>query len=988
MTFVDRRTAGSAETRAERPDAGPRIYNLFPLLVGPVPAWTAELPRIAAMNFDWVYLNPFHETGGSGSLYAVRDPFRLDPRFRSGDEDDEAQLRRFIEAAAALGLKVMTDLVVNHTARDAPLAEERPHLFRRDEFGALLSPFAIDPVDPSIRTVWGDLAELDYGQEGTRGELSSYFDGYIAGLQRIGVKGFRCDAAYKVPAETWRDLIGGARSRDARVVFAAETLGCTPDETKATARAGFDYLFNSFAWWDLRASWALDQYEDLRTVAPSIAFPENHDMARLAADLGEDRERIASALRARYALAAFFSTGVLMPIGYEWGYRRPLHVVETTPQHREMTGIDISAFVADVNRLRAELPTPNVEGAQSSIAGPDSPIVALLRIDAGHPVAASHATLVLFNPGEAPREIAIAPLFSRMGGLFGPLRDVSPGSGPATIEPEATLTLAPLAVRILSAARAAVPKLRRSDKPPSGENRVVIEKVTPQIDEGRSAIKRIVGDVVAVEADIFTDGHDKIAAAVAYRPAGETEWRHSPMAFVDNDRWAGTFPLDRNARFQYAVVAWRDPVESWRAEAEAKRAAGQNLRLEAQEGLSLAREAAGHAEGAASTRLAEIVAAAEAEPDWERQLDILLAAANIALIRRHGERENLSRSAVLEVVADRLAARFSAWYELFPRSQSRDANRHGTFDDVIARLPYVKDLGFDVLYFPPIHPIGVHEPQGTQQRAQSRARRSGQRLCDRLRGRRPYGDPSGPRHARRFPPPRRRGARARPRDRPRLRDPVLAGPPLDRRASGMVRLAAGRDPQVRREPAEEIRGHRQRPFLRRFAALAVARAQGRGDVLGRGGRAHLPRRQPAHEADPVLGMAHRGRERAPSRCHLPRRGVHAAEDDAQARESRLPAILHLLHLAQHEAGTRLLHDRARPFRNGRVLPAELFREHAGHQPDPAPDERPRRLHRPRHPRGDALEFLRHLQRLRALRGDADPRPGGIPQLRKIRDQGL
>ena len=81
MTFVDRNAAGRAETRTDHPGTGPRIYNLFPLLVGPVPAWTAELPRIAAMNFDWVYLNPFHETGFSGSLYAVKNPFRLDPRF-------------------------------------------------------------------------------------------------------------------------------------------------------------------------------------------------------------------------------------------------------------------------------------------------------------------------------------------------------------------------------------------------------------------------------------------------------------------------------------------------------------------------------------------------------------------------------------------------------------------------------------------------------------------------------------------------------------------------------------------------------------------------------------------------------------------------------------------------------------------------------------------------------------------------------------------
>src|ERR671927_270277 len=139
----------SSWCRASWP-AGPRIYNLFPLLVGTVAAWRRELPRIARMSFDWVYVNPFHETGGSGSLYAVRDPFRLDPRFRddhAGSDDD--QIRAFAEDAASHGLKVMADLVINHTADDAPLARERPDVYVRDENGQIASPFAIDPDDPS-----------------------------------------------------------------------------------------------------------------------------------------------------------------------------------------------------------------------------------------------------------------------------------------------------------------------------------------------------------------------------------------------------------------------------------------------------------------------------------------------------------------------------------------------------------------------------------------------------------------------------------------------------------------------------------------------------------------------------------------------------------------------------------------------------------------------------------------------------------------------
>ena len=160
--------------------AGPRIYNLFPLLVGTVSAWRAELPRIAALGFDWVYLNPVHETGGSGSLYAVRVPFRLDDRFRDAKAgSDDEQIRAFAEDAAAHGLKVMADLVINHTANDAPLVDQHPEVYLRDAEGRVASPFAIDPDDPGKRTVWGDLAELDYHRESARAYLLSYWQRYI-----------------------------------------------------------------------------------------------------------------------------------------------------------------------------------------------------------------------------------------------------------------------------------------------------------------------------------------------------------------------------------------------------------------------------------------------------------------------------------------------------------------------------------------------------------------------------------------------------------------------------------------------------------------------------------------------------------------------------------------------------------------------------------------------------------------------------------------
>jgi starch synthase (maltosyl-transferring) len=714
MNMLEKRPVAVQRAIAGSKEPGPRIYNMFPLLVGPVSAWIAELPHIARMNFDWVYLNPFHETGASQSLYAIKNPFRLDPRFRDPrEEDDDEQLRRFIDAASSHRLKIMTDLVVNHTAKDADLARDRPDLYFHDGAGGLLSPFAIDPDDPTIRTVWEDLAELDFGNPAAFRELLAYWGEYIARLQGLGVKGFRCDAAYKVPPRVWSELISAAKARDPECCFVAETLGCSFDEAKATAGAGFDFLFNSFAWWDLRKPWALEQYEELRTIAPSIAFPENHDMPRVAAASGDDPDAVADALKARYALAAFFSSGVLMPIGYEWGYRRQLHVATTTPHDREMTGIDISDFIGAINARRAELAPLNCEGAQWALTSQDARNVALLRLDSGHVGGARSATLVLANPTASALVIEPAVLIGRTGGVFGAFEDRTPDRTPLEFVSGSPVTLEPHDVRIFLAKRAVVAKPRSRPRQPDGAGRVVIENIWPEIDNGRAPVKRIVGETLEVWADIFSDGHDQIDAALVYRGTGEPDWRRAPMRFVDNDRWSGSFPLERNTRYQYAIEAWRDPFGSWLSEITKKRAAGQNVRLETAEGVGIVEKAASLAKGADAEALAVLLNQLQARGEGsEEQLSLMLDEANFDLIERHAERQNLSRSEPLEVVSDRLAARFSAWYEIFPRSQSGDPNRHGTFDDVIARLPVIKELGFDVLYFPPIHPIGRTNRKG------------------------------------------------------------------------------------------------------------------------------------------------------------------------------------------------------------------------------------------------------------------------------------
>jgi starch synthase (maltosyl-transferring) len=247
-------------------------------------------------------------------------------------------------------------------------------------------------------------------------------------------------------------------------------------------------------------------------------------------------------------------------------------------------------------------------------------------------------------------------------------------------------------------------------------NRVVIETLSPEIDGGRFHAKAAAGDAFEVEADIFCDGHDKIDAALLIRRTDEETWREVPMAFVDNDRWRGVAIVESNARYLYTVIAWRDLFASWRDEVSKKHAAGVPVSLELKEGLELVGRTLHESDRVGDadwTALSVLVDRLEGTLEDSERLTVLLSRETADLMKRAGIRTNLSRYPLeLELIVDRKTAAFSAWYELMPRSMSDDPHRHGTFDDVIRKLPYVRDLGFDVLYFPPIHPIGHTHRKG------------------------------------------------------------------------------------------------------------------------------------------------------------------------------------------------------------------------------------------------------------------------------------
>jgi len=334
---------------------GPRIYNLFPLLAGPLPGWRPHLERAAAMGFTWIFVNAFHQAGYSGSLYSVKDYYTIDARLVNGSVPPGEQLSAMLREASGLGLSVMMDLVINHTAFDSPLIGEHPEWFRRDDKGRIVHPGA---KEGKRRVVWRDLAEVDNAGSPEREALWAYWRRFALHYAGMGFRGFRCDAAYQVPEALWRDLIGAVKAQYPDTLFLAETLGCTPAQTLKTAHAGFDFIFNSSKWWDFREPWCLEQYAITAPVVPSIGFPESHDTPRLAAELDGDR----AAVLQRYAFAAVFSTGVMMPIGFEYGFRKRLHVVRTTPQDWEVPTWDLTGAIGVIHRTKAALRALNEEG--------------------------------------------------------------------------------------------------------------------------------------------------------------------------------------------------------------------------------------------------------------------------------------------------------------------------------------------------------------------------------------------------------------------------------------------------------------------------------------------------------------------------------------------------------------------------------------------------------------------------------------------------
>ncbi len=667
---------------------GLRIYDLFAAAPLPLPgrggsnaARSQPLMQAAAMAFNAVCL----DLGERGK--AARS--------------DEA-LREFTAAAAGNGLRVIMNLRLDN----GPAVGAVDATAARPERGARQRRRVAPPQT---------------------GEFAASARHYLG----LGVGGFRCFGAGRVPAAAWRRLIEDARSAAPDVVFCAQTLGLSEEEVLGLADAGFDYLFNSIKWWDFRSSWPLEQYERYRRIAPSIGFPEA-GAERLVSELlaaGFPEGQIEARYRQAYAVAAAFSTGVMMPMGFEHGSSQPLASIDggSDGGNRELAEelpparFDLAPFIADTNRMKRAVPALNGEGPQLLVSPLGDPLVALLR----EAERGAERALTLVNTSDwQHREVVVEDLLAASGlGYLGDrlaLGEMLPGG---EARPAATrFALAPLEVKVLRATLRPIRPVeiapwRSAGRDPGHrpewdpEARILIANVSPEIDGGRFPAKRVVGEEVAVAADLLRDGHDRIAAVVRYAYEDEA-WHEAAFVLVDNDRWLGRFRPDRIGNWHYTIEAWTDRFASWIDDFEIKRDAGQEIGLELVEGEWLVRGTLRRAAPADAVRMRAILAEFAAA-DVERRSALLMSDELRLLMARNDERRDRVRYArTLELIVDRAEARFSAWYEMFPRSQGRIPGRSATFEDCIERLGEVAALGFDVVYLVPIHPIGRANRKG------------------------------------------------------------------------------------------------------------------------------------------------------------------------------------------------------------------------------------------------------------------------------------
>ena len=302
----------------------------------------------------------------------------LSPVFFGGDgkEVQWSRFKRFVAESRDMGVEVMVDLVINHSAYDNPLTRDKREWYKLNKDGSIKNPGCKDNSAPGGWVTWGDLNEFDNANSNSRDELWEYWWQLVKKFLDSGVRGFRCDAAYQIPNELWKMLISRAREFDPEITFFAESLGCSLEQTIGLVEAGHDFVFNSGKWWDYKADWFVEQNNALmKKGARSIAFPESHDTQRLDVEFGSDLDRI----KQHYLFTALITSGVLIPYRFRVRVKKKLHVVHTNPYDYEGASYDLTDYIRQINEMKLSYPQLSSDGELRVIAVDNQDVLVLLK---------------------------------------------------------------------------------------------------------------------------------------------------------------------------------------------------------------------------------------------------------------------------------------------------------------------------------------------------------------------------------------------------------------------------------------------------------------------------------------------------------------------------------------------------------------------------------------------------------------------------------
>jgi len=685
----------------------PKIYHLHPLVAGPLTDWPGHFARCRDLGFDAVCLAPPFVPGEGGDIFATAEHEALHPALGSRDSADAA-LAHAALAAASQGLALLLDVALDRVAANASLRRYG------DWFGVADSPDPRRPGRAGLVYARFDRPEVADG-------LSAWWLERLTRLAQAGLAGFRCLEPDGVPPAVWRRLIAAVRAAVPGTSFIAWTPGMDRAAIGRLAGCGFDFVGSSLAWWDERAPWLVEEAEWLRRIAPSLAAPEPSFAERLAWRLpqgADPRAAYANAIR----VAAATASGLFVPMGFEYAARRPFDAATATPDdlHRAREAApagladDIRAACALVDRVAAL----GIDGEMRLLTEPGATVTALLRADAPDVRNATRAAVILINPvlvtaeppaAATPAGPAAPPILPpQAGAAFGA---PEPVDGP----PDPAAPLTPGEVRVLAYTRTADVTLAAPPPIPDlaamTAARIAIEALSPQVPGGDYAVKRVVGETLFVTADIIPDGHDVLAAEVLWRAADESGWHRVPMRLAGNDKWEARFAPTRIGAHVFTIEAWWDIWATFHHDLTAKHEAGLVVTLELEEGRQKIEAAAGRTAGEVRATLRALLDR-YAALDEPARIALLLSDDVRQAMRAADNHPFAARHHPVRLDIDRPQAVFASWYEMFPRSATDDPARHGTFDDVALRLPAIRAMGFDVLYFPPIHPIGTTNRKG------------------------------------------------------------------------------------------------------------------------------------------------------------------------------------------------------------------------------------------------------------------------------------